>query len=125
VSSLPSKASLSVRQAIIDALKDRDRRFLDHNGPTRTWLNVWGLKADGLFKDLINGLESSDRIFLKPKDPHHIQAYQCIVNYSACGEDYAAVVVHVTLAPKGEPPRVRVAVHPSDTVKTLPVLISL
>lgn len=125
MSSLPSKASTSVRQAIIDALKDRDRRFLDANGPTRSWLITWGIKADGLFQDLIDGLESSDRLFLKPKHPHHIQAYQCILNYSECGEEYAAVVVHVTLAPKGEPPRVRVAVHPSDTVKTLPALISL
>lgn len=125
MSSLPRKAPTSVRQAIIDALKDRDRRFLDHNGPTRSWLMAWGIKADGLFQDLIDGLEASDRLFLKPKTPHYIQAYQCILNYSECGEEYAAVVVHVTLAPNGQPPRVRVAVHPSDTVKTLPVLISL
>lgn len=125
MSSLPSKASTSVRQAIIDALKDRDRRFLDSNGPTRSWLIAWGIKADGLFQDLIDGLESSDRLFLKPKHPHHLQAYQCILHYSECGEEYAVVVVHVTLAPSGQPPRVRVAVHPSDTVKTLPVLISL
>lgn len=125
VSSLPRKASAPIRQAIIDALKDRSRRFLDNNGPTRNLLIAWEISADGLYQDLIEGLESSDRLFLKPKDHNYIQAYQCIINYSKCGEDDAQVVVHVTLAPKGEPPRVRVAVHPSDTARTLPALISL
>ena len=33
---------------------------------------------------------------------------------------FSALDIHITLAPRGEPPRVKIAVHPSDTVWTLP-----
>lgn len=119
----PRKASKTVREAVIDALKDRQRRFIDERGPSRSWLARWGIKADGLYADLIEGLEVSDHLYLKPLDyPRAIQAYQCILPYPENGEEYPAIMVHVTLAPKGNPPRVRVAVHPSDTLKTLPPL---
>lgn len=119
----PRKASKTVREAVIDALKDRQRRFIDERGSSRSWLDRWGIKADGLYADLIDGLECSDHLYLKPlDDPRAIQSYQCILTYPENGDDYPAIVVHVTLAPKGEPPRVRVAVHPSDTLKTLPPL---
>lgn len=122
MSSLPPKASRSIRQAILDALRDRNRRFIDDRSSTIAWLTSWGIRTDGFFDDLIEALEGSDLLFFKPKTtPQSPQAYQCILNYAENGE-YAAVVVHVTLAPKGQPPRVRVAVHPSDTAKTLPAL---
>jgi hypothetical protein len=122
MSPLPRKASDAVRKAILDALKDRNRRYIDAKGPSYSWLADWYLKTDGLFEDLIDGLESSDNLFAKPKDPAFPQCYQCILKYPENGEKYPAIVVHVTLAPRGEPPRVRVAVHPSDTVRHLPPL---
>lgn len=122
MSPLPPKASPTIRQAILDALRDRNRRFIDAGSSTVTWLSSWGLRTNGFFDDLIVALEGSDLLFLKPRNtPQSPQAYQCILHYAENG-DYAAVIVHVTLAPKGQPPRVRVAVHPSDTAKTLPAL---
>ncbi|GAA5483853.1 hypothetical protein [Haloferula sargassicola] len=119
----PRKASAEVRAMIREALADPRRRFLDDKTSSRNWLNHWNLKAEGLYQDLIDGLGHSENLFLKPKSkPAQIQAYQCVLDYPADGGDLPAVDIHVTLAPKGDPPRVRVAVHPSDTVQTLPRL---
>ena len=120
----PRKAPAKMRAMIREALADPNRRFLDTNGPSRSWLNHWNLKAEGLYQDLIDGLDHSENLFLKPKSkPAQIQAYQCVLDYPADGEGRPAVDIHVTLAPNREdPPRVRVAVHPSDTVQTLPPL---
>ena len=43
----------------------------------------------------------------------------CVLAYPECELD-----IHVTLSPKGEPPRVKVAVHPSDTIRTLPRILA-
>lgn len=78
------------------------------------------MPADGVFADLADGLEKDDRLFLKPRiHPGQAQRYQCVLAYPECGP-CPALDVHVTLSPRGEPPRVKVAVHPSDTIQTLP-----
>ncbi len=117
--SQPRKAPSSVCQQIVDALRDPARRFLDQNTSSGNHLDWWGLKADGFFADLADHL-TSDRLFLKPKTfPSQPQRYQCVLTYpeeDGCKE----LDIHVTLSPKGEPLVVKIAVHKSDTILTLP-----
>jgi hypothetical protein len=116
---LPRKAPASIRRQIADALRDPDRRFLDQKTSSRNLLDLWGLTALGLFLDLSEGLET-DLLFLKPKNqPSQVQRYQCVLAYPE-NESLPALDIHVTLTPKGDPPRVMVAVHKSDTFHTLP-----
>lgn len=116
------KASAGLRERIVEALSDSRRRFLDPNTPSGRHLEVWGLTAEGLYADLAEGLWS-DRLFLKPKTfPDQPQRYQCRLVYpEECG--CPELDIHVTLSPKGEPLRVKVAVHKSDTVQRLPELL--
>ncbi len=117
--SLPRKASATVCLQIVDALRDPARRSLDYNKPSRKHLDFWDLRPDGFFADLADHL-TSDKLFLKPKTfPNQTQRYQCILTYP---EEFGCLElnIHVTLAPTGDPPRVKVAVHESDTVQTLP-----
>lgn len=119
--SAPRKATPETRLAILDALSDPARRFLDGNGPSRRWLDRWDLTEAGFFQTLCDDLQIHE-IFLKPKnkdsDP---QKYQTRLIYEAEPPDYPEELnVHVTLSPKGDPPRVKVAIHPSDTAPQLP-----
>ena len=120
MSNLPRKAPPKIREQIVDALSDPERRFLDSNSSSRSFLDHWDLSEDGFFSDLREGLEDDERLFLKPKtnnnDP---QRYQCVLAYPE-EVGLPAVDIHVTLFPRGKPPRVKVAVHPSDTAQTLP-----
>lgn len=119
MSSPPRKASATIRQAVSDALRDPNRRFLDQKSSSRNLLDLWGLTASGLFLDLADGLEA-DLLFLKPKNqPSQIQRYQCVLAYPE-DDSFPSLDIHVTLSPKGKPPVVMVAVHESDTVQTLP-----
>ena len=116
---LPRKAPATIRSQIIEALRDPARRFLDQNSSSRNHLDRWDLRADGFFADLADGL-ASDLLFLKPKNQaNQPQRYQCVLAYSE-NDPYPALDIHVTLSPKGQPTRVMVAVHESDTVQTLP-----
>lgn len=121
MSTLPPKASSAIRESIIEALEDPGRRFLDRAGSSGNWLIKWGLTEAAIYTELIVGLKSSDLLFRKERHPGKPQAYQCILDWPE-DDDYPAIEIHVTLAPRGEPARVRVAVHPSDTVRTLPAL---
>jgi len=119
MSSIPRKAPAAIRKQIAEALRDPHRRFLDHNSSSRNHLDRWGLKAEGFFADLADSL-ASDLLFLKPKNhPNDPQRYQCVLAYPE-DDPYPALDIHVTLSPKGQAPRVMVAVHESDTVQTLP-----
>ena len=119
MSSLPRKAPATIRRQIVEALRDPGRRFLDQNSSSRNRLERWDLKAVGFFADLADGL-ASDLLFQKPKNhPNDPQRYQCVLAYPE-DDSYPALDIHVTLSPKGQPPRVMIAVHESDTVQTLP-----
>jgi hypothetical protein len=119
MSNLPRKAPATIRRQIVEALQDPSRRFLDPNSSSRNYLDHWDLKAAGFFADLADGL-ASDLLFLKPKNhPDDPQRYQCVLAYPE-DDPYQALDIHVTLSPKGDPPRVMVAVHVSDSVQTLP-----
>lgn len=122
MSSLPAKATTAIRESIIEALGNPGRRFLDRAGSSGNWLIKWGLTEETIYTELIAGLKSSDLLFLKEKQHGKPQAYQCILDWPDDGDDYPAIEIHVTLAPRGDPPRVRVALHTSDTARTLPVL---
>ena len=122
MSSLPAKACQTVRHAIIDALRTPNRRFLDRNGSSGNWLIKWGLTELCIYHELITGLTASDLLFEKERQPGKAQVYQCILDWPEESEDLPAIEIHVTLAPRGDPPRVRVALHPSDTVHRLPAL---
>jgi hypothetical protein len=103
----------------VDALRDPARRMLDRNSLPHNHLHLWNLKESSLFADLADYL-TSDKLFLKPKNfPHQDQRYQCVLCYPEdCAN--AELDIHVTLSPKGVPPWVKIAVHKSDTVQTLP-----
>jgi hypothetical protein len=121
MASIPRKAPEAIRKSIVEALQDPKRRFLDLNTPSRHYLTLWGLREAGLYQDLAEGLRD-DLLFLKPKTfPRQTQRYQCVLLYPEDSE-FKSIVVHVTLSPKGDPPRVKIAVHPSDTLKTLPAI---
>ncbi len=114
------KAPVSIRRQIVEALRDPGRRFLDPKSSSRNYLDYWDLKAAGFYADLADGLEASENLFLKPKNhPNDPQRYQCVLAYPE-NDPYPALDIHVTLSSKGQPPRVMIAVHESDTVRTLP-----
>jgi hypothetical protein len=119
--SAPRKASAEIRLLILDAIKDTHRRFLDQNTPSRRFLDHWDITEEGFFSRLADDLADYE-IFLKPKDkPTDLQRYQTRLIYEAEPPDYPdALNIHITLSHKGEPPRVKVALHPSDTVQQLP-----
>lgn len=114
------KATATIRRQIFEALRDPGRRFLDSKSSSRNYLDHWDLNATGFYADLADGLEASENLFLKPKNhPNDPQRYQCVLAYPE-DDPYPALDIHVTLSPKGQPPRVMIAVHESDTVRTLP-----
>lgn len=122
MSPLPAKASKAIRERIIEALGISNRRFLDRAGSSGNWLVKWGLIERTIYQELIAGLKISDLLFVKEPQPGKPQVYQCILDWPEDGDEFPAIVIHVTLAPRGDPPRVRVALHPSDTVRSLPAL---
>lgn len=114
------KAPATIRSQIVEALRNPGRRFLDLKSSSRNYLDHWDLKAVGFYADLADGLAASENLFLKDKTfPNQAQRYQCVLAYPE-DDSCPALDIHVTLSPKGEPPRVMIAVHPSDTVQTLP-----
>ncbi len=121
MSRFPPIAPRSITESIVEALRDPGRRYLDANSSSRNYLARWELTVDGFFRDLADGLEvESDRLFLKPKQhPNNPQRYQCVLTYpEEC--ELPMIDIHVTLSPRGKPTRVMVAMHESDTVRTLP-----
>jgi len=125
MSELPRKPDEALRQQVISALRDSGRRFLDHNGSSRGYLDKWGLSAEGLYEDLANALDSSDRLFQKPKTfPNQNQRYQCVLTYPEDLPEYPEIETHVTIAPSGKDReiRVKISVHPSNTAQTLPTI---
>jgi hypothetical protein len=119
----PRKAPTEIRLIILDALQDPARRFLDHNTPSRRYLDLWQITEKGFFAALSEDLRTFE-IFLKPKDKSSdLQKYQTRLIYEADPPDYPdELAIHVTLSQKGDPPRVKVALHRSDTVLQLPKL---
>jgi hypothetical protein len=117
---MPKEAPESVRFRVIDALRDSTRWFLDQKSSSRNYLDLWNLRASTFVADLADGLERGGRLFLKhSQQSGHTQRYQCVLAYPE-EESYPPIDIHVTLSPRGEPPQVKIAVHPSDTVRTLP-----
>ena len=112
---MPPFASAEIRERIVDALLDPARRFIGHPDTTsRGYLNLWGLNVKGLCEDLAEHLEKYE-LYLKPaNEPHKPPKYQFVIPYEEDG-DFPAVLVHVTLSPRGDPPRVKLAVHAHNT----------
>ena len=112
---IPPLASTFIRLAIVDALKDRNRRFLARDDHTsRNYLDLWGIKVDAFFDDLSSDLEHYE-LYLKPStSPGTLQKYQYIISYPE-EHEYPEIIVHVTLSSRGAPLRVKVAVHPHNT----------
>jgi hypothetical protein len=120
----PQEASADVRKQIIEALRDPPRWVLDQKSSSRNYLDLWDLTAAGFAADLADGLEREGRLFLKPMTLQgQPQRYQCVLAYPE-DHPHAAIDIHITLSPRGEPPRVKIAVHPSDTVWTLPRILA-
>lgn len=120
MSDKPQEAPAEIRKQVADALLNPSRWLLDNKSSSRNYLDHWSLPAKGLVADLADGLERGGLLFLKPNtQPGQPQRYQCVLAYPE-DEPYPALDIHITLSPRGEPPRVKIAVHPSDTVWTLP-----
>ena len=117
----PRKAPTEIRLLILDALQDPARRFFDQNTPSRRHLDLWEITEKGFFAALSVDLQNYE-LFLKPKDrPADPQKYQTRLIYEADPPDYPDdLIIHVTLSQKGDPPKVKVALHRSDTVQQLP-----
>lgn len=111
--SLPPRfASQTAREKITAALRDRNCRFMDANDSTsRNYLEKWGITADTLFADLANDLKKH-QLYLKPNTTP--QRYQYVLPYPE-EDGLPALLIHITLSAKGDPPRVKVAVHPHNT----------
>lgn len=108
----PRFAARAVREKIAAALRDRNRRFLDANDRTsRNYLDKWGITADGLFAELAADLKKY-QLYLKPNTTP--PRYQYVLPQPGA-DGLCALLIHITLSPKGEPPRVKVAVHPHNT----------
>lgn len=112
-------ASDTIRLQILDCLRDKDRCFFDQNTSSRNYLDRWGITTKGFFSALIEDLERY-HIYLKPKqNPAHAQKYQFVMRWDEC-ED--GLLIHITLSPRGEPPRVKIAIHEHNTgYKPLPL----
>jgi hypothetical protein len=119
--SAPRKAPTEIRLLILDAIQDPERRFFDRNTPSRRYLDLWKITEKGFFAALSDDLQIHE-IFLKPKDkPSDPQKYQTRLIYEADPPDYPEeLIIHVTLSQKGDLPRIKVALHRSDTVQQLP-----
>lgn len=78
---------------------------------SRNYLEKWGITADGLFADLAADLKKF-QLYIKPNTTP--QRYQYVLPYPE-EEDRPALLIHITLSPRGEPPRVKVSVHPHNT----------
>jgi hypothetical protein len=108
----PRFASSTVREKIVAALKDRRSRFIGQDDHTsRNYLDKWRITADGLFAELATDL-SQHQLYLKPNTTP--QRYQYVLPHPG-GETTGALLIHITLTPKGDPPRVKVSVHPHNT----------
>ena len=119
--SVPRQASTEIRLLILDALQDPVRRFLDRKTSSRNYLDLWDIPEKGFFAALSEDLRIHE-IFLKPKDqPSDPQKYQTRLIYEADPPNYPEeLIIHVTLSRMGDPPKVKVALHRSDTVQQLP-----
>lgn len=108
----PRFAASAVREKIAAALRDRKRRFLDANDSTsRNYLDKWGITADGLFADLAADLKKF-QLYLKPNTTP--QRYQYVLPYPE-EDGMPELLIHITLSTKGEPPTVKVTIHPHNT----------
>lgn len=113
----PPFAPDDIQKEIVAALKDKKRWFLDNNDSTsRGYMDRWGITAKGLSEDLSLDLETY-HLYLKPPQagsPPSPQRYQYVLPYPEDG-DYPELLVHITLSPRGQPPRVMLSVHPHNT----------
>lgn len=104
----PRTAPAEIREAIIDCLRSPNRRFLGEN-PTRAWLDIWGIADVGLYEELAVALESYELFFKPHTNP---SKYQFVLR--SADLDDKDLLIHITLSPRGKPPRVKINVHPHD-----------
>jgi hypothetical protein len=109
-------ASASMRQMIVNCLRDSERRFI-HRDNLR-FLHLVDLRDDELVRDLIADLESYE---LFHKLNTHPQKYQFVMRY-----DHDTLLIHITLSPdNSNPPRVKISVHrhnlPSPPLPLIPI----
>jgi hypothetical protein len=104
-------SSETIRLLILECLRDRRRRFFDRNTPSINYLNQWGIRQSAFYEALIEDLQRFE-LFLKPKQqPADPQRYQFVMRW----DSKATTLIHVTISPRGNPPRVMLAIHPHDT----------
>ena len=112
----PPFAPEPIQKKIVAALKDRDRWFIAASDTTtRSYLDLWTLSGELLVEELVADLERF-RLSLKPAQPGSpggTQKYQYVLPFPE-EEGLPALHIHVTLSPKGEPPVVKLSVHPHN-----------
>jgi hypothetical protein len=112
----PPFAPDSIQKKIVAALKDRDRWFIAAaDTTTRSYLDLWTLSEELLVEELVTDLERY-RLYQKPAQPGSPggpQKYQYVLPFPE-EEGLPALHIHVTLSPRGEPPTVKLSVHPHN-----------
>lgn len=102
------KAPAHIRERIIECLLTPGRRFLGEH-PTRAWLDKWEISDKGLYEELIKALKQYE-LFFKPNT--HPQKYQFVLR--SFDSEQIDLLIHITLSPRGNPPKVKINIHPHD-----------
>lgn len=113
----PREAPDEIREQIMEALKDETRAYFHHS--SSTFLDEWDIERNELRLQLADFLEGH-KLYLKPREPHQKQKYQCRLIYEESEDDFE-IEIHATLSTSSDPIKVRIAVHESDTVRTLEI----
>jgi len=114
MSNQPAIAPKELRLAIIEALRDERRFFSRDDHTSRNYLQLWQIKQETIFKDLVESLENNELLILPPVRPNDRLKYQHLLSYPEY-EGLPEILIHVKLNPLGEPLNVRVSVHPHNT----------
>ena len=111
----PKLATEEIRLAIIEALRDPNRRFFSRSDhASRNYIDLWGLTEENVYEGMIASLEEHELHELPMQNASDKLKYQHLLYYPEF-EGMPEILIHVKLNPQGEPVRVKLSVHPHNT----------
>jgi hypothetical protein len=102
------KAHREIRETIIECLLTPGRCFLGEH-PTRAWLNKWEISDKGLYEEPAEALQRYELFFKPHTNP---QKFQFVLR--SFDTEETSILIHITLSPRGDPPKVKINAHPHD-----------